>query len=144
VTEIFFYITGENAASAPMALARRIAEKAMQSGRRVYVHAGDADFAARLDEHWWAEPATSFLPHARLGDAADHDATPVVIGHGDDPGMHHDVLINLSTSVPDFFSRFQRVAELVTGDENARKAARARWKYYRDRGYPVHDHRLGG
>lgn len=141
MTEVFFYITEKPAS--PAGLAWRIAEKAARQKRRIYIHVGSDADARELDELFWRQPAGGFLPHL-LADAEGAADTPVVIGHGDDPGDHHDVLINLAPSVPDFFSRFQRVAELVTGDENARKEARGRWKFYRDRGFPVQDHRLGG
>lgn len=144
MTEILFYITEGAAAQQFHELARRIAEKALQSGHRVYIHQHDRDAAAVLDDWLWREPATGFLPHALAGDEADTRGTPVVIGWGDNPGEHQDVLINLGRRVPDFFTRFQRVAELVTGDENARREARQRWKFYRERGFPVRDHRLGG
>ncbi len=68
--------------------------------------------------------------------------TPVVVGHGDDPGDHHDVLINLAPEVPDFATRFQRVAEMITGDGPLREAGRARFRFYRDRGFQIQSHRL--
>ena len=139
MTEVFFYILDDCDAQARFRLAWRVAERAARAGRQVYVHADSAEQAARLDDDFWRLPATGFLPHA-LADSADR--APILIGSGDNPGEQHDVLLNLAGEVPDFFSRFARVAELVTGDENERKDARARWKFYRDRGFPVHDHRL--
>lgn len=144
MTEILFYITEGTPGHPFPELARRIAEKALQSGRAVYIQNEDRDAAATLDEWLWREPVTGFLPHALAGGEGDIQGTPVVLGWGNDPGEHHDVLINLGREVPDFFTRFQRVAELVTGDENARREARQRWKFYRERGFPVRDHRLGG
>lgn len=141
MTEVFFYITEKPAS--PAALAWRIAGKALRQKRQIYIHAGSDAAARELDELFWREPAGGFLPHALAG-SEEAAGSPILIGHGDDPGDHHDVLINLAPAVPDFFSRFQRVAELVTGDENARKEARGRWKFYKDRGFPVQDHRLGG
>lgn len=144
MTEILFYITEGAAAQQYYQLARRIADKAVRNGHRVYIHHDDRETAAELDDYLWREPATGFLPHALAGADGDAEATPVVLGQGDNPGEHHDVLINLAQQVPDFFTRFERVAELVTGDENNRREARQRWKFYRDRGFPVRDHRLGG
>lgn len=141
MTEVFFYILDDAGETSRLRLAWRVAERALRAGRQVYVHTSNADQARIVDEHFWRDPAAGFLPHALQEEAG---ATPVVIGHRDDPGDHHDVLLNLGDSVPDFFSRFSRVAEMVTGDENERRAARGRWKFYRDRGFPVHDHRLRG
>ena len=67
---------------------------------------------------------------------------PVLLGEGIDPADEHDVLVNLSDGVPPFFSRFDRVAELVGGDETARAAARARYRFYQDRGYSLETHKL--
>ena len=53
-------------------------------------------------------------------------------------------VVNLSDEIPDFFSRFQRVAELVAGSDNEKSLARDRWRFYRDRGYAVTKHELDG
>lgn len=143
MTEVFFYILDDTGPASRARLAWRVAERAMRAGRKVYVHTAGAEQADAIDRHFWEDPLAGFLPHVRAGEASAATA-PVVIGHGDDPGEHHDVLLNLGDTVPDFFSRFGRVAEMVTGNENERRDARARWKFYRDRGFPVHDHRLRG
>ena len=94
-----------------------------------------------VDAAFWAQPATGFLPHDLAADTPMAE-TPVVVGHGDDPGDHHDVLINLAPEVPDFATRFQRVAEMITGDGPLREAGRARFRFYRDRGFQIQSHRL--
>jgi DNA polymerase-3 subunit chi len=48
----------------------------------------------------------------------------------------------MSTEVPTFFSRFSRVAEIVAGDDDERKTARERFRFYRDRGYQMNTHNL--
>jgi DNA polymerase-3 subunit chi len=55
----------------------------------------------------------------------------------------HDVLVNLDQTVPAFFGQFERVAEIVSGDDNVRNQARERYKYYRDRGYSLNSHNIG-
>jgi DNA polymerase-3 subunit chi len=52
------------------------------------------------------------------------------------------VLINLAGSVPEFFSRYQRVAELVDGNEQRRTQGRERFRFYRDKGCELHTHQL--
>jgi DNA polymerase IIIc chi subunit len=54
-----------------------------------------------------------------------------------------DVMINLDQTVPAFFGQFERVAEIVSGDDTARDQARQRYKYYRDRGYTINTHNIG-
>ena len=67
---------------------------------------------------------------------------PVAIGYGSDPGPYHDVLVNLALDIPNFFSRFERVTEIVTEDEAIREAKRENFRFYRDRGYPSENHRI--
>lgn len=141
MTEVWFYVSEDASGNARALLLKRLLERARQSARRLYVHTNDAAAAQRLDQWLWQAPG-SFLPHG-LHTEANVAAQSVVIGHGDDPGEHHDLLINLADQVPDFFSRFQRVVELVGGSENDRTVSRERWKLYRDRGYAVTKHELG-
>ncbi|MGD8378483.1 MAG: DNA polymerase III subunit chi, partial [Gammaproteobacteria bacterium] len=82
----------------------------------------------------------SFIPH---GLAASTDPVePVQIGHGQEPPHGFETLVNLHSEVPLFFSRFERVAEIVPADEAARQTARERYRFYKDRGYPLKTHRL--
>ena len=51
--------------------------------------------------------------------------------------LHDDVLINLQHPQPTIFSRFKRLIEIVGADEADKVLARARYKFYRDRGYEI-------
>lgn len=139
MTEILFYITDRAGDGVQTALAWRIAEKAWRQGRRIYVHCDDAARARSVDAAFWSHPATGFLPHEPAGPEA---ASPVLVGHGDAPSGHHDVMINLAAEVPDFATRFERVAEMITGDADLREAGRARFRFYRERGFDIQSHRL--
>jgi len=44
---------------------------------------------------------------------------------------------------PSMFSRFQRLVEIVGTDADDREDARARFRFYRDRGYEIRTHQLG-
>jgi DNA polymerase-3 subunit chi len=52
--------------------------------------------------------------------------------------------VNLDSQQPEFFSRFERVIEVVTGDDEDRQAARARWKFYQERGYALTSYDIAG
>ena len=43
---------------------------------------------------------------------------------------------------PPFFSRFERLADVVGRDAEVADAGRRRWKFYRDHGYAMQHHRL--
>ena len=50
------------------------------------------------------------------------------------------MLLNLHAEPPPFFSRFERLAELVASDERNVAAGRARFRFYRERGYELRQH----
>ena len=69
-------------------------------------------------------------------------AETIAIGWGQDPEGHSDLLINLQLEIPAFFSRFQRVAEVVTQDTDSLAALRRSWTFYKERGYQLEKHDL--
>ena len=148
MTQIDFYILSDSAVVSGELFACKLADKAYHLKHKVYIHTAGEPQANHLDELLWTFNPGSFLPHALnlphpdLQDPAVQ--TPILIGHDQQQSiMHHDVLINLTPEVPAFFSQFERVAEIVYGDENMRNAARSRYKFYRDRGYTLNTHNLG-
>lgn len=140
MTRIDFYILPESA-SAPDSVvitACRLCEKAVSAGKQVFVHATGAT-AEQFDTTLWSHRQGSFIAHERLvaGTTPSAPVPPVLIGAEEPPDSHHDILINLSEEVPDSFSRFERVLEIVAGVPEQRAAVRAHFRYYRDRGYPL-------
>ena len=117
----------------------RLIDKAYRQGCCIYIHAESAKQAEELDELLWTFRADRFIPHALLESGAQ---APVHIGCGDDPGEHQDVMINLSGGIPHFFSRFERVTEIVPQDAGKRSKARSNFRFYKDRGYPLKYHDL--
>ena len=105
----------------------------------MYVHANDVTMAQRIDALLWDYPRAAFVPHGLTGTAQAKGAR-VTIGHGVDPIDHDDVLINLTDTVPEFFTRFERIAEVVIQEPVVRNAGRERFRFYRERGYPLHHH----
>ena len=142
MTRIDFYITpGDEIAR--QRLACRIVEKAHTMGHKIYIHTHDAATAKQFDQTLWTFHDLSFIPHTLVSDTTTGEETTTVhIGFGAEPNQHDEVLINLTTEVPPFFSRFQRVAEMIGGDDEQKKAGRERYRFYRDRGYPLEVHNL--
>lgn len=122
----------------------RLISKIWRHGHEIYVHTPEADTAKEIDELLWSFRPESFIPHGLLKEEGDSEPTPspVEIGFLADPGRHKDVLINFSENIPDFFSRFERVAEIVPFEEEKRTVARKNYQFYKDRGYPLHYHKL--
>lgn len=141
MTSIDFYLPGKNNVDGGDRFACRLAEKAFRLGHRIYIYTDDIDTSEKLDQLLWTFSANSFVPHS-LGTDADDSDTPVCIGFRDPPTGFADVLISLSNEVPSFFSRFERVAEMVGASDSEKQRARKRYRYYRDRGYELQTHDL--
>lgn len=145
MTRVNFYVLAQGTGQQRPVFACRLAEKAFARGMRIYIHTDNPGETARLDELLWTYRDGSFLPHLPAEDAGQSDPemlTPVLVGHGDAPDGLDGLLINLSADVPPFFSRFERVAEIVGGDEPERERARERFRFYRHRGYELETHNL--
>ena len=138
MTQIDFYT---NVADR-LATACRILGKAYALRRRMVVLCPDAGTAERIDRLLWTTPAIGFLPHCAASDALAA-VTPIVIDHTGAEPVHNQVLVNLRSEWPPFFGRFERLIEIVSGDDEDRRQARERYKFYRDRGYDIRTHDLG-
>lgn len=145
MTRIDFYIFPQGAPiiEAVLPAVCRICEKAGVSGTRVYVHSPDSVVAEALDGMLWSFRQGSFVSHERISDnGCIEQPVPVVLIGSRPPANHIEVMINLASDVPSFFSRFERVLEVVHGDISIRTTGRLRYKYYKDRGYPLSTHEI--
>lgn len=137
MTRVDFYILQDVDHSAAHRFACRLAVKALATGHSVHVHTDDPTAARELDELLWSYPEQRFVPH-ECEDALT-GAAPLVIGWNPPPAPD-GLLINLGSVVPTFFGRFERVAEIIV--QAAREVGRERYRFYRDRGYPLFHHDL--
>ena len=128
----------------------RLLHKAWRSQPRVAL-LGDEDFLQGISAALWGQAPTAFVPHCWASDEVRmQDAgrlvltTPAALG-AVSPAF--DVLLKLGqgTEPAAGFERFARLIELVPADEAAVAVARARWKHYHKRGYPLslHDRAAG-
>jgi len=145
MTRVDFYILPDAAADGRERFACRLTEKIYKMGHTLYLHTDSPVQAQQFDELLWRYKASSFLPHAIEGEH-QNEVPKILIGHSSEtplaPHSHSDVLINLAPTVPGFFSRFERVAELINQAEDLKVAGRERFKFYRDRGYQPETHKL--
>jgi DNA polymerase-3 subunit chi len=139
MTRIDFYFNADD----KWQVACRLAGKAAAQRRRMLVYAPEPEAAQRIDRLLWTWPATGFVPHCGARDALAAD-TPVLIDGATDAAQSCDVLLNLSGATPPGFERFARLLEVVGRDDADRQQARGRYRFYRERGYPIADHDLAG
>lgn len=143
MTKVDFYVLPDEAIQQRYEFACRLIEKAYRLGNKIFVHGSSPQQLAKLDEMLWSHRPASFLPHLFLDDP--QQLTPghqIVLGTKKPPEHYHDVLINLSNQVPDFFSRFERVSEIVIEHDKIKQATRNNFRFYRERGYDVKTHQM--
>lgn len=138
MTEITFYFNAPD----KLATARTLAAKATGLGKRTLLYARDVHVLNALDALLWTTPSTGFLPHCRASESHAGE-TPILLTDNAEAQPHHEILINLDAERPATFSRFDRLIEIVSRDDSGdRAAARERFRFYRDRGYPITQHDL--
>ena len=135
MTQIDFYFHVENKLQTACALSA----KAWARGLRVLAFCPDPEASKKFNRLLWTTPAISFIPHCAPGDRLAA-VTPVIVDHDGSNLLHDQVLLNLRDEWPPFFSRFQRLIEIVSLDEEDRRCGRERYKFYRDRGYAIQNH----
>ncbi len=139
MTLVGFYVMQTSDPGQRLRVAARLADKAFQRGHRIFINATDEAQATELNKLLWSFRPASFLPHGLHGQ--EHSET-IAIGWGQEPNNHNDLLINLQLEIPSFFSRFARVAEVVTQEPDSLAALRHSWTFYKERGYQLEKHDL--
>jgi DNA polymerase-3 subunit chi len=157
MTRIDFYVLTEETAIVRLHYACRLAEKAFHHGHTIVIAVDDESQASNLSEYLWSFKPESFLPHQlQTHDGEQQVAislpttppptitSPIIVvwdqGHDD----YHDILINLGHAIPDGFSRFQRVIEIVVQEKSCLASTRSHFQFYRERGYPLKSHSIEG
>ena len=137
MTEIDFYSGGGDR----LHTACRLVATAVRKGFKVLIYAPDRAAAEQIDKLLWTFSATDFIPHCQASDKLA-EVTPVTLSDSGRNPPHDDVLLNLSSENPAFFSRFRRLIEIAGNTDEDTRAARKRYRFYQDRGYEIRHHRL--
>ena len=129
MTYIDFYFNVEN----KLNKIHEILEREIFRKRKVFIAVNDLNDAGALSDFLYSTSNTSFLPHL-IG--SDEEIAPIHIGW-DSSSVSDDFMINLKPDISSSFSRYLRLIEIVSQDEEDKKTARDRLKFYRDRGYEI-------
>lgn len=142
MTRVDFYVLDSSAQSERLAYVCRWVQRAWQAGQSVYIAVDNDKQAAFLDDLLWRFSPESFLPHARVDSDTDLTHTPIAIGYSDNCGHFHQCLVNLCSDIPEFFSRFERVAEVVCQEPRILEQTRQHYGFYKDRHHPINTHKI--
>jgi DNA polymerase III subunit chi len=109
---------------------------ALKKQRLVTLFAEDIMVAEQMSAHIWQASNTSFLPNLLANHAlVQHVSIQIAWQAGQ--VLQDDFLINCQSEQLTFFSRFKQLAEIVGLEDADKQSARARYKFYRDRGYEI-------
>ena len=119
----------------------RLVEKIYRQHYTLYIHCKDRQETHHLDELLWTFSDTSFIPHCLYAETPQ-SPPPVLLGFDSTP-MKRDILINLSTTIPVFYSSFQRVLEIVAASEEQQAIAREHYHFYKTQNLELKTHKIG-
>ncbi len=118
----------------------RLLRKVYRSEQRAVFYSPDQAFVTQIDEGLWTLSESDFIPHVHLDESVenlDEVIEPIVLIHEERETPHCDILVSGSHEMPNFFGRFERLIEIVSTDPSDRELARARWRWYKERGYEI-------
>jgi len=137
MTRVDFYFNASN----KFEVMRKLASKAMLADQYVLINAEDSVHAKELDRLLWTSQPLSFLPHV-LTEHVLASATSVLIGQTPYSIARPDVVINMACAIPVWFSRFDRLLDIVSQDPEDKALARHRFRFLKDNGYDIAVHDL--
>ena len=144
MTQIDFHILQDTSVEARWLYVCRFIEKVERLGHSILIVVDTLEEAQELDDLLWSFKPESFIAHQILG---GDEETKVEIAYlinapaeQSDASKHQDVLINLGSQIPEYFSRFARLAEIVIQDPKILENTRDHYRFYKQRGYPITQH----
>ena len=136
-----FYLITATEPQAMWLVACRLLEKAYQRGHHIFVYCENQKDAEHLDELLWTFKEDSFIPHHLQGEGPI-PAPPVQIGYGSEPRGFDDILLNLSSTIPPYYSRFNLIMEVVAENDIAKEISRNHYREYRSKQCDLHTHKI--
>ena len=137
-TNVMFYLLDDSAPLSHCACLQ--AAYFYRQNRKVFIFTKDQEQAHAIDELLWSFDADSFVPHHLTGEGP-HYGSAVEISWKT-PSDRRPVLINLTSSVPDFANKFTHIVDFVPHDEKLKQQARERFKACRQLGFTVDTQKL--
>ena len=129
MTYIDFYFNVENKFNK----IHEVLEREIFRKRKIFISVNDLNSAEALSNFLYTYSPSSFLPHV-IGQQEEKASIHIDWDH---KSVTDDFMINLKPEISPSFSRYLRLIEIVSQNEEDKKTARDRLKFYRDRGYQI-------
>ncbi len=140
MAQVDFYILSDESGLDPMRYGARLIDKVYHLGKSLYVQLPDQATAEAFSQGLWALSDDSFLAHD-LGNAAT--GARIAVGWQAPERQDYEVLLNLAGTVPVFYNQFDRIAEIVPANTEARDQCRRNYRFYQEKGYALKTHTIG-
>lgn len=144
MNSVDFYLLKEETLEACYRCACRLTYKAWQKKTGVYFYCETEEIAKVLDDMLWTFKDISFIPHQLITDLNTSEEEIVMIGFPSNPALspQREILINLTSTIPEFFKIYPRILEIVPNDPNLKAKAREKYKIYQRENYITHTHEI--
>ncbi|GAB1264840.1 DNA polymerase III subunit chi [Aurantivibrio infirmus] len=149
--KVDFYVLDKDSVNERLKFVARLLEKLQKLGKSARILVENDESAQTLDDFLWQFPAESFLPHRRFEPSQASSSeeeqsssnSPVLIQVANQAvgkSETYDVLIDLSTEAASTQFQHPRIVEVVIQEPGILASTRARYKFYREQGYPLQSH----
>ena len=101
----------------------------------VFIYTQDQKNAHDIDEMLWAFEPDAFVPHNLVGEGPKNGAAVEISWQP--PTKRRPILINLTSTVPNFAGQFSTIIDFVPVNESLKQLARDRFRAYRQLGFRV-------
>lgn len=144
MTRINFYILESHDETSRLTFCCQLIEKALAQQNRIMILATDQAEAESIDDLLWSFRPESYIPHTIVtGPSLEApDETPVIISAEQAYETHQDVLVNLSSTLPQNFAQFKRLAQIVNQDNTRLAASRRNFTFLRENGHAIEVNKL--
>ncbi|WP_295755959.1 DNA polymerase III subunit chi [Undibacterium sp.] len=112
----------------------RLIRKAHAANCKVVVFDDDQVQLSKLDEALWNFSESDFLPHVMSGDSLERQTAIILTADANAEFPHHELLINLTQSIPQNFERFARLIEIISSEQQDTISGRERYRNYQQQG----------
>lgn len=140
MAQVDFYILSDESGLDPLRYGARLIDKVYHLGLSLYALLPDQPTAEQFSAGLWALSDDSFLAHD-VGNAAS--GARLAVGWEAPAAQHYQVLLNLAGTVPAFHGQFERIAEIVPANTEARDQCRRNYRLYQEKGYAIKTHTIG-
>jgi len=140
--EAIFYVLASESETDRQHFACRLIEKIYRGGQFCYVLTDSSQQSQQIDDLLWTFRAGSFVPHSLYQNDTPADIDEVLINGEPIPKNRRDIVVNLSTHIPQQFEQCKKIVEILTSSQESRKMGRQRYRHYQQAGFKMTTHNM--